>query len=361
MSSKKTIAAKPVIESLESRQMFDGSIPLATNLGEMTGRRSYTDWVSVTYDSRDYRRFTMSTAGQFDARLTGMSSDADLTLHRINWDGSATYIAGSYAGGTTNDSISRYLGAGTYAVGVQAYSGSTWYNLQLEADHAGDSSTQARYLGAPTGSRNFRDFVGGTDSNDWYRISVTNPGRMNLTLSGLSADADLALYRDANYNGIAEAGEWVASSTLGGSYTDSISRDVSAGQYLIRAYQYSGDTNYNLNVNVQSDNTRSGANYLGHISGSTRYAYNYVGSDDTQDFFRFTTDPGRTISVRIAGLSADADLQLMDSAGNVLASSVNGGTLSDAVSRYTATGGTFYVRVYQYSGNTNYSLSVSAF
>ncbi|MFN9960591.1 MAG: pre-peptidase C-terminal domain-containing protein, partial [bacterium] len=58
-------------------------------------------------------------------------------------------------------------------------------------------------------------------------------------------------------------------------------------------------------------------------------------------------------------MSADADVQLLGATGSVLASSTNGGSSTEAISS-SLNAGTYYVRVYPYSGSTNYALTVAA-
>jgi hypothetical protein len=60
----------------------------------------------------------------------------------------------------------------------------------------------------------------------------------------------------------------------------------------------------------------------------------------------------------LTGLSADADVQLLNSSGGVIFSSTAGGTTSESIT-HQLSAGTYYVRVYQYSGNTNYTLSLT--
>jgi subtilisin family serine protease len=52
-------------------------------------------------------------------------------------------------------------------------------------------------------------------------------------------------------------------------------------------------------------------------------------------------------------------VQLLNSSGSVIASSVRAGTASESITSQLSAG-TYYIRVYPYSGNTNYNLAVSA-
>jgi subtilisin family serine protease len=84
-----------------------------------------------------------------------------------------------------------------------------------------------------------------------------------------------------------------------------------------------------------------------------------VGSTDTNDYYRFDLSQSSNFSLSLNGLSADADVQLLNSSGTVLTSSANGGTTAESISSTLGTG-TYYVRVFPYSGNTNYNLTLAA-
>ena len=65
-------------------------------------------------------------------------------------------------------------------------------------------------------------------------------------------------------------------------------------------------------------NTNTNARSIG-LLGSTAQSFNdYVGSDDTNDYYRFTLDSTRNLSLTLSGLSADADLMLFNSTGGLL-------------------------------------------
>src|SRR5262249_6664932 len=150
-------------------------------------------------------------------------------------------------GGTTPDAINHSpAAAGTYFVHVKQYSGDTNYTLQLTTDFAGNSLGSARDLGTLVDRKSFSDFVGSIDPNDYYRFSLAGwaGSLLHARLSGLSADADLQLIQDANYNGVVDPGEVLASSTYGSTWNEDINPWYRlGGTYYVRVYQFSGDTN----------------------------------------------------------------------------------------------------------------------
>ncbi|TRT99968.1 MAG: peptidase S8, partial [Microcystis flos-aquae Mf_QC_C_20070823_S10D] len=79
----------------------------------------------------------------------------------------------------------------------------------------------------------------------------------------------------------------------------------------------------------------------------------------TNDYYRFTLANSGNFNLGLTGMTADADVQLLNSSGSVIASSTNGGTASESITSQLSAG-TYYIRVYPYTGDTNYNLAVSA-
>ncbi|MEB3830812.1 S8 family serine peptidase, partial [Phormidium sp. CCY1219] len=322
-------------------------------------------------------------------------------------------------------------------------------------DTAGNTMSSARYI---TLGQTIAERVSSSDQYDYYRFSVNGPTRVNLSISGMSADADLFL--------LSSSGSTVASSTNGSNNTDSVAVNVNTGTYYIRVKRYSGDTSYTLRTSGQSLNripvvsgsnqtwnigyyiyptfnvsdpdgdaivryrfqdlnsaynsgyfvlwqngrwvrqpstfeiTASQRSYLRFVSGSVPgdnrisvQAYDgrawsnpaymtmtadtagnsinnarnltlgqslteYVSQYDGDDYYRFTVNTRSRVNLSISGMSADADLRLLNANGSTIASSVNGGNNSDSVSQYLDPG-TYYVRVNRFAGSTGYNLNTS--
>lgn len=112
-------------------------------------------------------------------------------------------------------------------------------------------------------------------------------------------------------------------------------------------------------VMIQND-TRSDATNLGAISGTvTRNGS--VGGTDPRDYYRFEGQRGK-LEVRLSGLRADIDFELLNSSGKRIGSAASkSGTQTESKS-YTLGGGTYYVKVYPgvKSANSDYSLRLKA-
>lgn len=94
----------------------------------------------------------------------------------------------------------------------------------------------------------------------------------------------------------------------------------------------------------------------------------FVGAADPTDIYRFSLGANSNLNVAIDGLSADADLELIqDLNGNgligfddVFASSTEFGTSAETININPLAAGTYFVRISQFEGDTNYTLFLSA-
>jgi hypothetical protein len=119
----------------------------------------------------------------------------------------------------------------------------------IEFDEAGSTPDTAYDLGALTAPILFRGFVGGIDPVDLYRFTLTAAIGVRIDLTDLSADADLALYRDFDGDGLLAYHDRIASSGVSGFRDESITMlGLHPGAYFLRVGKYEGDTEYNLSI-----------------------------------------------------------------------------------------------------------------
>lgn len=247
-----------------SSEFTSNLLPTETNLGTLTsGVASNSSGSINATNTADVFRFNLGSTSNLYMGLTGLSADADLRVIRdANNNGVVDVgeeILRSSASGTASESINlQGLGAGSYLAQVYQWSGNTSYNLSLTAytgsgwaTEANDTLTTAYNIGTLNGSRSFAGWVSGTsDANDYYRFNLNTNSDFNLSLNGLSGDADVQLIRDANFNGVVDAGEVLSSSTWGGTISEAINfSGLQSGSYFVRVYPYAGaTTSYNLNL-----------------------------------------------------------------------------------------------------------------
>jgi trimeric autotransporter adhesin len=355
---RNSMNTRPGLEALEGRVVLDAagsSIGTALNIGALAGRTVHSDSIgffdfsTLSTDTLDFYKISLTNPGSLNVVLNGLSADADLQV--LNSAG--TVIGSSANSGTTADTVNlTSLAAGTYFVRVNQFSGDTNYNLTLTSDYAGDSTGAARNLGNLLGRQSVSDFVGGIDRNDFYRINLIAPGSLNVVLNGLAVDADLQVL-----NG---SGTVIGTSNNIGTTPETINlTSLAAGTYFVRVNQFIGDTNYNLTLTADNaGNSTAAARNLGAFSG-VQFISDFVGAIDTNDFYRITLTSPHALHVGLSGLAADADLQVLNGNGAVIGSSANGGTANETINFNSLAAGTYFVRVNQFIGDTNYFLTLT--
>jgi len=318
---------------------------------------SIFDFVGAT-DTQDYWRFTLSGTSDINIGLTGLTADADVQL--LNSAG--TVIGSSTRGGTNSEDIHFNASpAGTYYVRVFQFSGDTNYNLRLSTADPSNILAPQENLGNIGNTAVIRaGSINSNNSSDFYRFSVASLANVNAQLTGLSADADLRIIQDVNNSGTVDAGDVTLASTSGGTTSENLNiTALAGGNYFAQVYQFgSSTTNYSLRL-ITEDNSLASANNIGTLTTTPVSFSNFVGATDTQDYWRFTLSGTSDINIGLTGLTADADVQLLNSAGTVIGSSTRGGTNSEDIHFNASPAGTYYVRVFQFSGDTNYNLRLS--
>ncbi len=121
----------------------------------------------------------------------------------------------------------------------------------MPANVPGGSLSTALNINISSQSSVFTDSITTSQQNDYYRFSLQGRSSFNLALNGLQQDLDVQLIKDANGNGVVEAGDAIASSRLYNQNPESIDATLETGTYYIRVYAY-GDavSAYNLSVSA---------------------------------------------------------------------------------------------------------------
>jgi hypothetical protein len=371
------------------------TIEQSYNMGFLNGSRHFsgafngrTSSNGTTGDTQDFYRFSLGTTSDFSLSLTGMTSNANVEVIRdANRNGVVDFgevVALSTSPGTNSEAIlMQGLGAGEYIVRVyQDTNGTladTSYSLNLQATPGlglpglPGSTSEIKTL---NGVREFGGTISNRRPQDLYFFDLTTRSDFKLDLTGLTGDLDVRVYADTNRNGVIDAGESVVGSSLGsGSQSESINlQALQSGRYIVRINQgtLSGFdfSNYVLKLEanpssstfVNDNNSRFRATNLGSLTSSFASNFSlsdFVGTTDTQDFYSFTVGSSGTLTVNLARLSADADIQLLSSDGSILSQSINTGNNSEFITRGLAAG-QYFIRVYQgnTTSNTNYNLDL---
>jgi serine protease len=299
----------------------------AYNIGDVNNAGfSWGDSVN-SGDRYDFYRFRLDNAATVNLGLTGMSADSDLYL----LDSAGNTITSSTAGGATNEAISRYLGAGVYYARVQSFGGSsTNYNFSLNAAgparDPGSSVGTAHDLGNISRSyRNWNDYAGSSDTNDYYRFELTENGNFHLTLNGLSSDLDVSL--------LDGSGNFITASTRVGTATETIDRFLQAGTYYARVYPWSGSSSYSLGVSTDTPSYFGTRTLTGTLGADTfdftgNYARTVVSGNGDVDFgsgLRDVLDLSGLLSSNVSFNYANT------SGGGVLYNTGNGTRVFDSI------------------------------
>ncbi|MFO0806899.1 MAG: pre-peptidase C-terminal domain-containing protein [Gemmataceae bacterium] len=367
--------AAPSGDSFES----NNTVATASNLGSLSAVSNYSNLSIHNASDVDFYRFTTANAGAANVSINFTHSVGDLDMVVYGSDG--TTIVGS-SGGTTNTESVNFTSAagGTYYVKVYGYSSATGaYTMRIspptgpapDALEANNSAAAATDLGTVGSARRDSLSIHTATDEDWFKFTLASPGvtgnNVRITFTHASGDLDMVLFR--------ADGTTVVGSSTGTSDAEEISlAGLAAGQYFLKVYGYAGARNGNYSLVVtgptgpapdaaETNNTQATATDLGTVGSASRSNLSIHNSTD-QDWFKFTLPAsgvtGNSVRIAFAHSAGDIDMQLLNSAGTVLASS-SGTSDSEEISLAGYTAGTYFLKVYGYNGatNPNYSLTVN--
>lgn len=231
-----------------------------------------------------------------------------------------------------------------------------------------------------------RDSVGGTDTVDTFSFRTVPFGNgdnsnINISLTGMTGDADVRVFRDFNANGIVDGNDRLLASSTRGSFNDesinlsALASGVDAGNYVVEVKPFgSARTSYDLKVSASALVSGNSPSLLlpseievGALT-SRRSFSGSVGTSNTVDTYRFNVTSSRTFNFFANGSSlSGVDMRLIQDgnnnrevdvfAGEELARSqpaIGGG---ESISRNLAPG-TYYLQVYNAFSSNNYTLTM---
>ena len=342
----------------------DDLITNATSLGALSATLptvQVAGSVNSSSDKTDYYQFTLATASNVRVNLSGMSGDADVFLE----DRFGRSIAGGTLGSNSIENlIGNALAAGTYYVRIVAFAPSTNYVLTTSiSDTSDDLLSNTTVLGTLNSStlptiRTTGVAGGSNDLQDYHRFDLATAATVRLNLSNMTTDLDVQI--------LDQFGQVVAFGAQSGNTIERVTTpSLAVGKYFIRVFQLIAgvSSNYTLEVTTDfnGDDLIRGGQNLGTLASSTLTGGGAVGgAADIQDYYRFTLSSTRNVRFLLSGLSADIDVQIFNSFGNLVGSGTSGSTSTED---FTLTGllvGVYYIRIFPFGAVTsNYSLSVS--
>lgn len=232
-----------------------------------------------------------------------------------------------------------------------------------------------------------------SDPTDIYRFNITGTRNINLSLNEISFadDADLYLYQDSNGNGRLDrnSDRLVGSSRDSSNNDDAINVRANTGTYFAVVERFapgsSGSVTYDLDLsatppaptsspsNLLPQEVRVGDDSWSSLNQDKTFSGSIGGSNTVDTYFFYLARPSGfhlgsdTASITLSGLSndpnVDIDIRLINDAnenrivdeGEVVASSTRGSSTDEFIGNIGA--GNYYLQVYQFSGNSDYTLS----
>ncbi|MCO6454925.1 MAG: hypothetical protein J5I93_06465, partial [Pirellulaceae bacterium] len=226
----------------------------------------------------------------------------------------------------------------------------------------------------------YQDMYGVRDTVDYYKFTIDQPREVRVDLTGRREGGYMRLIADLNGNGTLDGGEELRNAGTPGSGDANITQDLEAGEYFVQVVRYYNEhiTPYTLTVTPGTviepttpqdpGETLPTALPLGTLIATPVSYEDMYGVLDGLDYYRFTLDQPRAVSIDLTGrkeggymrLIADLDGNGMFDGGEELR---NGGTsgAGDANITQDLEAGDYFVQVgYYYFGHiTAYVLTVT--
>lgn len=381
------------IEGVVIIEEFGYDLTTATDLGSISGSASISDTTDFFEETFDIYKFTIDEGSDITITLSGLGADGDADLlliedkngnEMVSAEGefAEEIIETSFEGGSGGDeTITAILLPREYFVVVQPFAGGTNYDLSISAttvtipeDGAGNNGETARDIGTlGTEEQVFNDFVGDADDRDIYRFNLDAQSDVSINLSNLSADADWFIIQDLNGDGREQDEEFID-----GSFNEENADEVgtlrlASGEYFLVVEQFAGNTTYDLAISAAATPQIPTLSEAIDLATLNNTANDSVSDDNPIDLYSFTLDSFSEVTLTLEGLSADADLYLLqdingngqidtdgiaEGEGELIDLSDEAETTSETISDFLEAG-TYYVTVEQFQGNTDYSLNLT--
>ena len=318
-----------------------------TQLGNLTNEMVIGMWwgdVHYSNNSEDYYHFTLNDTRTMNIRLGSLTADANLLLEY--WSGSRyREIRQSEQPGKEEDSIVHTLAAGTYRIRVRAPANvvagyELSYQTQMNSGQSRSEPIELDNLARGRSGSWLGDVHSTDNADDYYRFKLDDTRRVSLRINELTANANLTLYD--------ESGVEIERSEQPGKVDESIERTLPAGTYYVRiqAIQTSGTVGYKFHYSADSSYDGS-ETYLGNLTNEAVVGMwwgDVHSSNNRDDYYYFTLNDTRTVTIRLGSLTADANLLLEHSGGSDIASSENADIEEDLIV-HTLSPGPYRIRV----------------
>lgn len=223
-------------------------------------------------------------------------------------------------------------------------------------------------LGTLYGQVQKTDSVGSSDVYDYYKVNMAYTGKLTARLTNLTANANLRIIKDANNNGIIDAGEVKGTSANAGTTNEQlILAPIGPGKFFVEVKRIAGTPQYKLTVKTDyAGQTFAGAHTLGTFTG-TKTRKDRVDSEDPVDFYKIVLTSTKIISANMTG-TGDAHLELSkdfdndgvyDDGQDFYHRSNNPGTSNENLGSFTLGAGTYFIRVFRGAADAQYTVNIT--
>jgi Subtilase family/Bacterial pre-peptidase C-terminal domain len=232
-------------------------LPVEIDLGVIKDSLSTTGTVGNDNSTNTYR-FALDRSSAVNLTVSGHSTDVDLRLiYDFNNNGivdEEEEVGRSQHLGTQPEILDlNSLGVGTYFIQIYQFNGNTDYRLALstapsDIDTAGNTTAAARDLGFLTTTQSINEFVGITDTLDYYRFTLTTASSVSLILDNLQADVDIELLQQTKTDNLSP--ELIAGSYNSDRQAERLDVGLKPGTYFVRVLPYRQSSKYTLNLSA---------------------------------------------------------------------------------------------------------------
>lgn len=363
-------ATAPYVDDYASvKEALDfGNIPIGETrvfndeMGRTEGRsgRDTEDWVSFTIDEESL----------VDIDLTRLRQNIDMILYD---DDGTTTLNNSRNKGRKSENIAEILEEGTYHVQILPKGNSrSNYRFSVNAEPIPEPRqefTVGDLLSLEDGYSIRGEEIGFTSGGirnviDRHLFSISDERNVEIDLTGLKRNANIALYDDD--------GTLLLESRKGGRKNENISYTLDPGDYYVDVEpQNQAKTKYNLDIFASGSSVdpdggpvleTSLYNDIGNLtedySKIDNVGFGSGSSRDEVDYYKFELSEDKNLTISLNKLSADIDLELLDSSDTLIKDSRNKKKKNEKIEEELEPG-TYYVGV-EPKGNArgNYTLNI---
>ena len=323
-------------------------------------------------NTKDIHNFTVGEESTFSLSLDELSGNANVMIVDENGE----RILSSFNQGRRAEKITGSLEAGNYAAEIfPVGKAKAKYFLSMNTEattgpEKGETPETAYELNPGIANTEFVGKVkndGSRNKEDYHKIILSETSELNLNLDNLRKNADLKLLES-------DGSTVVADSTNSGRDSEFISEVLNAGEYFaLVEIKSQGDTKYKLTAQVDPitgdttdpNGTLETATFLGTynedelITSDTNIGFKENGVVDANDYYKFNVDGTENVLILLDRMDQDANLDLLDSNGDLIESSMSSNFDSEFI-QATIAQGEYFLRVYpgNETAKTGYSLSI---